>query len=83
MLDPRLDTRDGVAGVTFVPDPIEVLGHHAELNDEVCREVLWADLAPLFLPQPDQGLLILPRDDPGVGTTDEAAAVNICLHADK
>ena len=72
----RLDRGDGMPGVALVPDPVEVLGDHPELDDEVCREVLRPDLAPLLLPQPDQGLLVLPHDDPGVGAADEVAAVS-------
>jgi hypothetical protein len=33
------------------------------------------DLAPFFLPQPNQGLLVLPHDDPGIGAADEVTAV--------
>jgi hypothetical protein len=36
----------------------------------------FAELAPLLLPQPDQGLLVLPHDDPGIGAADEVAAVD-------
>jgi hypothetical protein len=58
-------------GIALVPCPVEVFGRHAELDDEVCREVLRPDLAPLFVPQPDQGLLVLAHDDAGVGAADE------------
>ena len=46
-------------GIAFVPLAIEVLGHEAELDDEVGREVLRPDLAALFLPEADQGLFVL------------------------
>jgi hypothetical protein len=86
VLDPRLDRDNGMPGVALVPDPVEVLGHHAELDDEVRREVLRSNLAQLLLPKPDQGLLVLPHDDPGIGAADEVTAVrNACdcihLHA--
>ena len=71
MLDAALDVGDDLPGVGLVPAPIKVLGDHAELNDEVCREVLRLDLAALLLPQPDQGLLVLAHDDPGVGAADK------------
>jgi hypothetical protein len=32
---------------TTLPIGADVLGHHAELDDEVCREILRPDLAPL------------------------------------
>jgi hypothetical protein len=55
-------------GVALIPDPVEVLGHHPELDDEVRREILRPDL------EPDQGLLVLPHDDPGVGAADEVTS---------
>jgi hypothetical protein len=50
-----------LAGIALVPLAIEVLGHEAELDDEVGGEVLRPDLAPLFLPQAEQGgFVVLP-----------------------
>jgi hypothetical protein len=46
------------------------------LDDEVGRVVLWPDLTPLLLPQPDQGLLVLAHDNAGVGAADERSAVD-------
>ena len=46
----------------------------AKLDDEVRREVLRPDLAPFLLPQADQGLFVLPHDDPGVGAADEVTS---------
>ena len=68
---------DGLPGVALVPLAIEVLGRQAELDDEVAGEVLRPDLAALFLPQADQGLLVLAHDDAGVGAADEVAAIQI------
>jgi hypothetical protein len=45
--------------LAFVPLPIEVLGHQAELDDEVGREVFRSNLPPFLLPQADQGLIVL------------------------
>jgi hypothetical protein len=36
-----------------------------------CRGILRPGLAPLLLPRPDQGLLVLPYDDQGIGADDE------------
>ena len=49
---------NGVAGAALIPLPIEVLGDHAELDQEVTGEVLGLDLATLLLPQPHQGGLV-------------------------
>jgi hypothetical protein len=76
LLDPALDVPDGVPGIAFVPPAIEVLGHQAELDDEVRGEVLRPDLPPFFLPQADQGLFVLTHDDAGIGAADEGATVN-------
>jgi hypothetical protein len=56
------------------------------LDDEVGREVLGPDLASLFLPEADQGLLILPHDDAGIGATDKITPGEICvilLHSER
>jgi len=45
MVDPPLHVRNVLAGIGLVPAPIEVLGHKAELDDEVAREVLRLRLA--------------------------------------
>jgi hypothetical protein len=74
--DPALDIGDRTAGIALVPLPIEVFGRQAELDDEFAREVLQPDLAAVFLPQTDQGLFVLPHDDPGVGAADEVTATD-------
>ena len=79
VLDPGLHRRDRPPGVALVPGPVEVLGGEAELDDEVAGEVLRADLAPLFLPQADQGLLVLAHDDAGIGAADEMAVGRLVL----
>jgi hypothetical protein len=64
-----------VAGVLFVPPAVEVLGDQAELNDQNVRQVEGGDLPSLFLPQPQQGFLVLAHDDAGIGASDEVHAV--------
>ncbi len=66
MADVPLDIRDEAAGIGLVPAPVQFLCDQAELNKEITRKVLWFDLAPLFLPEPDQGDLVVPQDDPGI-----------------
>ena len=66
---------DDLTGIPLVPVPVEVLGHGAELDDQVVREVLGFDLAALFPPQPEQGGFVVAHDDPGVRAADEGAAV--------
>ena len=54
--------------------------HQAELDDQDGRQVRGSRLAPLLLPEPQQGLLVLAHDDPGVGAADEVAPIEImCL----
>ena len=60
---------------SFIPAPIEVLGHQAELDDEVAGEVLRLDFAPLLLPQAQESRFIGAHDDPGVGAADELAPI--------
>jgi hypothetical protein len=66
--------RRPTSGVAFAPVPVQVLGGEAQLDDEVSREVLGPDLAPLLLPQADQRLLVLADDVAGVGAANEAVA---------
>ena len=68
---------DDLAGIALVPVPVEVLGHGAELDDQVVREVLGLDLAALFPPQAEQGGFVVAHDDPGVRAADEGAAILI------
>jgi hypothetical protein len=50
MADSALDILEGVTGIALEPLPIEGLGRRPELNDEVAREVLRLNLAPLLPP---------------------------------
>ena len=61
-----LDVGDDLTGIGLVPASIEVLGHHPELDDEIAGQVLRLDLAALLLPKPEQRILIVAHDDPGV-----------------
>jgi hypothetical protein len=62
--------------------PVEGLGHQPELDDEVSGQVLRFDLAPLFLPQAEQGGFVVAHDDAGVRSAYERAAVfvGLCPH---
>ena len=66
--------------VFLVPVPVEVLGHGAELDQEVAGQVLGLDLAALFPPEADQGRLVVAHDDPGVRAADELTAVMVHSH---
>ena len=50
-----LDVSDGSPCIALVPGPVEVLGGVPELYDQVAGEVLRADLAALFAPEPNEG----------------------------
>jgi hypothetical protein len=70
-----LHLRDDMAGVLLVPAPVQMLGHSAELDQEVAGQVLGFNLAALLLPEAEQGRLVLAHDDPGVRAADEPAPV--------
>ena len=72
---PMLDAFDGLPGVALVPVPVEVLGHEAELDDEVAGQVLRLGLAALLPPEAEEGGFVVAHDDPGVGAADEAAPI--------
>ena len=46
-----LHVRDDVAGVFFVPVPVQTLGHRAELDQEIAGQVRRFDFAPFLFPQ--------------------------------
>jgi hypothetical protein len=71
-----LDIFDRLAGISLVPDPIEGLGHQAELDYEVAGQVLGLGLAALFPPKAVQGRLVSAHDDAGVGAAYKGAPVN-------
>ena len=77
MPDLPLDIGNHLAGIGLIPAPIEVLGHHPELDDEVAGQVLWLDLAALFPPEPEQGAFIVAHDDPGVRAADKGCAYSV------
>ena len=70
-MDLPLHVLDGLAGVTLIPAPVEILGDGAELDNQVGRKVLRLDFAALLPPQPQQGGLVVAHDDPGVRAADE------------
>jgi hypothetical protein len=55
-----LDVDDHLPGIGFIPAPVQVLGRKTELDDEVARQVLRLNFAPLFSPQPEKRRLVLP-----------------------
>ena len=75
MKDLPLHVGDDLAGIALVPVPVEVLGHGAELDDQVGGQVLGLDFAAFFPPEPEQGGLVIAHDDPGVRAADEGAAI--------
>src|SRR5262249_55805770 len=75
VLDPPLYVGNDLPGIALEPMPIEGLGHEAKLDDEIVGEVLRLSLAAFLAPQPEQGSLVAPHDDPGVGAADEAPAI--------
>ena len=75
MKDPLLDVRNHLPGIGLIPAPVQVLGHQTKLDDEVPRKVLRLDLAAFLAPEPYQGRLIVPHNDPGVRAADESSPI--------
>ena len=65
------------AGIALVPEPVEILGDPAELDDQVGGQILRFHFATLFPPEAQQGGLVVAHDDPGVGAADEIAATKV------
>ena len=64
---------NGLAGIALVPQPVEILGGLAELDDEVAGQVLGLGFATLFPPEAEQGGLVVAHDDAGIGAADEGS----------
>ena len=60
-----------------IPAPVEVFGHHPELNDEIAREILRLNFPALLLPEAEECSFILPHDDSGVGAADKYRLTSI------
>jgi hypothetical protein len=63
-----------LAVIGLIPTSIEVLGYDSELDDEIAGQIFRLDLAALFAPEPEQGLLIIAHDDSSVRAADEGTA---------
>ena len=66
-------SRNRLARVGLIPASIEVFGHHPELDDEIAGQILGLDLTPLFAPEPNERILVITHDDPGIRAADESA----------
>jgi hypothetical protein len=78
MSELSLHVIDRLAGVAFVPGPVQLLCDAAELDNEVLAQVFRFDLASLLPPEPKEPCLIIAHDDASVGAAYERAT--ICVH---
>src|SRR5271169_5758385 len=76
MEDPLLHIDHHLPGIGLIPASIELLRRKPKLDDQIPRQVLRLDLAPLLPPQPDQGLLVGAHDDPSVRATDKMPSLH-------
>jgi hypothetical protein len=72
---------DDLAGIAFIPMPVEMLGHRPELDNQVVRQILGLNFAALLPPEAEQGRRIVPHDDPGIGTAYKGTSFSMILHA--
>jgi len=75
MPDAALDILDAVTGLALEPVPIERLGDHPELDEEVSREIFGLDFTALFTPEPDECHFIGPHDHSGIRTANKGLTV--------
>jgi hypothetical protein len=54
---------------------VQVLGHESELDNQAAGQVLGLYFAALFVPEPDQGSLVVSHNDSGVRSAEKAAPV--------
>jgi hypothetical protein len=79
--DGPLHVDDCLAGIGFIPAPIEIFGRNPELDNEIVREILRLDLAAFLLPEPQQSEFIVPHNNPSIRAADERAPVDNFGHA--
>ena len=79
MSELSLHVIDRIAGVAFVPGPIQLLCDAAELDNEVLAQVFWFGLTPLLTPEPDEPRLVIAHDDASVGAAYERATIYVHL----
>src|ERR1700691_2714658 len=70
MADVLLDIDNELTGIGLVPAAVKVFGDDPELDDEIAREVFRLYFAALLAPQPQQRILVVAHDDPGIRTAD-------------
>src|SRR6516164_5940748 len=81
MADLSLDVSKRLPGIGLVQPSVQIFGGNAKLDNEIVRKVFWLCFTTFFAPQPEQGGLIVPHDDPSVRAADEIAAVpSRCPH---
>jgi hypothetical protein len=80
MPDLLLDIGKDLAAIDLIPAAVQVLGRKAELNNEIARKVLRLDFAPLLPPQPDQRLLVIAHNDPGIRAANKRAPLGSFPH---
>ena len=81
MAEPALNGLDALPGIALVPAPVESLGRHPELDDEVPGEVLGLDFSAFLVPEAEEGSFVAAHDDPGVGAADKSPSIGIEIHA--
>jgi hypothetical protein len=74
--DLPLNIGEDLSSISLVPAPVQILGRNTKLDDEVARQVLRLDFAPLFPPEPNEGGLITAHNDPRVGAADEVPPIS-------
>ncbi|KYK46056.1 hypothetical protein A1D31_34150 [Bradyrhizobium liaoningense] len=66
MSDLPLHIIHAVTARPLVPPSIQILGHTAELDDELSTEVLWFDLPALLPPKSKESIRLVPHNNSGV-----------------
>jgi hypothetical protein len=66
MADALLDLRDADADIGLVPTPVQVLGDHAKLYDEIIRKVFGRGFPALLAPKAQELGFIVAHNDPSV-----------------
>ena len=59
--------------------PVQILGREAKLDNEIAGQVFRFGLAVLLPPEPEEGVLVITHDGPGVRAADEIAALEADL----
>jgi hypothetical protein len=67
MMNAPLDIRKHLPGIGLIPPSVQVLSRDTKLDDEITRQVLRLNFAPLLPPETEKGGLVVAHNNVSLG----------------